>query len=102
MPKPTLIATAFAALMAIAFSANYTLQAEGRSDDAAASVEADIAPGDVLRDEQVRVIERPGEYGLGSNLEGSRYAISDGHLIRIDAESLRVQSILRSGVEPDR
>ena len=51
---------------------------------------------------KVQLIERPGQYGLGSDLRGSRYAISDGHLVRVDPNSLEVQSVLRNNIgSPD-
>lgn len=54
-----------------------------------------FAVGELLQPQDVHLIERNGFYGLGADLPGTRYAIAGGHLIRVDAESLRVQSILR-------
>lgn len=57
---------------------------------------AGFAVGDKLNPERIHMIDRPGLYGLGEGLPGSSYAISDNHLIRVDATNFRVQSILRS------
>ncbi|MFC3167873.1 MULTISPECIES: hypothetical protein [Paracoccus] len=97
-PKPSLIATAMAAVIAIALSASYGLQAQGTLEQSAAKAIDPLLPGDVLPAGDVHFIEQPGRYGLGSDLRGSRYAIVDGHLVRVDRESLRVQSVLRSNV----
>ena len=97
-PKPSLILTVLAAAVAVVFSANLAPQAQGTPQTAARKEARTLAPGDVLEAEEVQFIERPGYYGLGSDLRGSRYAISEGHLVRVDPNSLQVQSVLRSNV----
>ena len=44
---------------------------------------------------QVQRIRNPGNYGLGNDIAGSNYAIVSGHLVRLDARSGRIISILR-------
>ena len=54
-----------------------------------------LVPGTVLPEESVRFIEKPGRYGLGTEPPGSRYAIVDGHLVRINTDTMELQSVLR-------
>lgn len=51
--------------------------------------------GETPRPDQIRPIDDPGTVGLGPGYPGSLYAIVAGHLVRIDAASGRIQSILR-------
>ncbi|TJZ91557.1 hypothetical protein FA743_10665 [Paracoccus gahaiensis] len=51
--------------------------------------------GETPRPDQISPIEDPGTVGLGPGHPGSFYAIVAGHLVRIDAASGRIQSILR-------
>nr|WP_111297755.1 hypothetical protein [Paracoccus saliphilus] len=51
--------------------------------------------GDTPLPAQVRLIKNLGTFGLGPDLPGSRYAIVGKHLVRIDAESGQILSILR-------
>lgn len=44
---------------------------------------------------QVQRIKNPGNYGLGNDISGSIYAIVSGHLVRLDAKTGRIISILR-------
>ncbi|WP_111559074.1 hypothetical protein [Paracoccus sediminilitoris] len=44
---------------------------------------------------QVQRIRNPGNYGLGNDIAGSIYAIVSGHLVRLDAKTGRIISILR-------
>jgi hypothetical protein len=44
---------------------------------------------------QVQLIGNPGNYGLGSEVNGSSYAVVSGYLVRIDKTSGRILSILR-------
>lgn len=53
------------------------------------------AVGDVLKPGQYHLILNPGRYGLGPEPQGSRYAIAAGLLVRIDARSGKILSILR-------
>lgn len=55
-------------------------------------------PGEVLDAGKVDFIEEPGHYGLGADLRGSRYAIAEGHLVRVDPDSLEIQSVLRDDI----
>ena len=98
MPKPTVIATALGVVIAIALSASYGLQAQGTPQGKPHQETRSLTPGDILKADKVDFIERPGHYGLGSDLRGSRYAISEGHLVRIDPDSLQIQSVLRNKV----
>lgn len=61
-----------------------------------------VAPvvGDTPPSDQVQLIENVGVFGLGPNLPGSRYAVVAKHLVRIDAQSGQILSILRP--LPDR
>ena len=54
--------------------------------------------GRVLDWDDVHVIRKPGLYGLAQAPEGQRYAIVDGRLVRIDAGTAKVLSVIR-GVE---
>lgn len=53
------------------------------------------AVGDVLKPGQYHLILNPGRYGLGPEPPDSRYAIAAGLLLRIDARSGKILSILR-------
>lgn len=84
-------ATAMALLMAVGIFA-----ASGSGETAAQSAtSAPVAAGDVLSPDVIHIIERPGLYGLGPELHGSRYAVANGYLIRIDPNTLKVLSVLR-------
>ena len=96
-PKPSVILIVLAAALVVVFSANLAPQAQGTPDTPPRQVRS-LSPGDVLDATDLEFIERPGFYGLGSDLRGSRYAIAQGHLVRVDPDSLRVQSVLRSNV----
>ncbi|MTD99735.1 hypothetical protein GIY56_05510 [Paracoccus sp. YIM 132242] len=97
-PKPSMILTVLAAALVVAFSANFAPQAQGTSQETPRKQARALSPGDVLQAAEVHFIEHPGHYGLGSDLRGSRYALSNGHLVRVDPDSLQVQSVLRSDV----
>jgi hypothetical protein len=56
--------------------------------------------GDVMPRKQIKVIQSPGRYGLGSEPKGSKYAIVGGTLVRIDAQTGKILSILRTQAEP--
>lgn len=64
-----------------------------------AGEEATFGVGDTLSASEVHIITSPGRYGLGPAPDGSRYAVADGKLIRVDPNTLKVQSILRSQSE---
>jgi hypothetical protein len=55
--------------------------------------------GDVVPRKQIKVIQSPGRYGLGSEPKGSKYAIVGGTLVRIDAKTGKILSILRPQAE---
>ena len=83
--------TLAAALMAIGV---YAATGSGETAAQAAS-SSQIVIGETLPPDSLHLIERPGLYGLGPEPPGSRYAVANGHLIRIDAKTLQVLSVLR-------
>lgn len=54
-----------------------------------------IAAGDTLLAGDLHQVRHPGKYGLGPHLSGSPYGIVAGHLVRYDAATLQVHSVLR-------
>ncbi|MFC3631387.1 hypothetical protein ACFOM8_18285 [Paracoccus angustae] len=99
-PKPSLILSVLAAAVVVVFSANLSPQAQGTPQQPPRAEARVLSPGDVLKADEVDFIEHPGHYGLGSELRGSRYAISEGYLVRVDPNNLQVQSVLRGNVRP--
>ena len=94
--KAMVIATAAGAAVMIAVFSNPAPQAQGTNQANVALTEPRaLMPGEVMPPENIEFIENPGRYGLGSDLRGSRYAIVDGHLVRIDPQTMELQSILR-------
>lgn len=61
----------------------------------AQSQNAGFSVGDTLKPDQVHIITNPGRYGLGPAPGGSKYAVAQGKLIRINPDDLQVKSILR-------
>ncbi|MCQ0971705.1 hypothetical protein MLD63_14875 [Paracoccus sp. TK19116] len=63
---------------------------------AATAVAKPLAPtvGERLPAKDAHLIVDPGRYGLGPALPGTRYAVASGWLVRVDAESMVVQSRL--------
>ncbi|MDP5305538.1 hypothetical protein [Paracoccus spongiarum] len=55
--------------------------------------------GDTAPRQGLHLIRNPGRYGLGPPPRGSRYALLGGMIIRVDARSLKIQSILRPQAE---
>lgn len=51
--------------------------------------------GDIIDLRRVHVVTRPGLYGVRDAPSGQRYAIVNGHLMRVDSETGRILSILR-------
>lgn len=98
--KPAMIGTAVAGVIGAALMAGFALQAQETRPDERREKASAVMPGQMLTRGQVRFMENPGVYGLGSEVRGSRYAIVDGYLIRIDPHSLEVQSVIRSKVRP--
>lgn len=72
--------------MALTLSAPRAVQVDG------------LAVGDRLDPARLHVITRPGLYGLGGRGAGDRFGIIDGMLVRFDPASLRLKSIIRTGV----
>jgi hypothetical protein len=91
--KTMAIATAAGAAVVIAILGNQAPQAQ--ETPAVQTEPRVLTPGDRLSADDINFIEQPGRYGLGSDLRGSRYAIVDGHLVRIDPQTMELQSILR-------
>lgn len=56
--------------------------------------------GDTLPASRVHIVTSTGVYGLGPVPPGYVYAIADGRLIRMEAGSGKVLSILREQVRP--
>lgn len=64
--------------------------------------EAKLREGDMVPTGKAKLIERPGLYGLGPEQPGSRYAVVEGKLVRLDAKTLKILSILRQDAEASR
>lgn len=62
---------------------------------AAAQGGAAVEIGQTVPAEKLHIVTEPGRYGLGPELPGSHYAVVDNFLVRIDAETGAVQSIIR-------
>ena len=90
-----------AAALACLVAGVYGIAGERRAsvETEPATLRGGFAVGDVLLPEQIHLIDRPGLYGLGLGVPGSRYAVADGKLIRVEEQALKVQSILRSQAE---
>lgn len=58
-----------------------------------------LAVGDRLDPARLRVITRPGLYGLSGNT-GDSFGVVEGMLVRYDPASLRLKSIIRTSVTP--
>lgn len=52
--------------------------------------------GRVLDRNRIHLVRKPGLYGLAEAPDGQRYAIVDGRLVRIDAGSAKVLSVIRA------
>lgn len=57
---------------------------------------AAVRVGDVLKLGGIHVVTRPGLYGLGVPPSGDQYAVVGNHLLRVDGETGKVLSILRT------
>lgn len=94
--KVMMIATAAAAAVGLTVFEGPTPQAQGRAGaDPVRAAAVPLVPGEVLPADLVDFIEQPGRYGLGTEPRGSRYAIVQGHLVRVDADTMELQSVLR-------
>nr|WP_111297754.1 hypothetical protein [Paracoccus saliphilus] len=51
--------------------------------------------GDIAVAEHLHLISRPGLYGLAMPPRGELYAVMDGQIVRIHADTAQVRSILR-------
>ncbi len=58
-----------------------------------------VEAGDMPDAKDVHLITQPGRYGLGSEQSENRYAIIGDTLVRVDAKSLKVLSVMRKPVE---
>ena len=67
---------------------------DGRGQTAVAQ-EARLREGDLVPAAKAQLISQPGLYGLGPELPGSRYAVVEGRLVRLDAKTYKILSILR-------
>lgn len=54
-----------------------------------------LAVGEVFSLRDIHMITRPGLYGLGNPPNGDRYAVIDNRIVRVDAETGRILSIIR-------
>lgn len=52
--------------------------------------------GRVLDRDRIHYVRKPGLYGLADAPDGQRYAIVDGRLVRIDAGTAKVLSVIRA------
>jgi len=65
------------------------------AQDASAHPARKLRVGQHIDAEQLHRISRPGLYGISRPPAGSEYGVIDGRLVRYDAETLQVQSIIR-------
>lgn len=91
-------ASAAAAVLAYCFTVSSF--AQGATNDGAASSPPIFQVGDILPEADVHIVTSPGVYGLGPEPPGSRYAVAHGMLIRVDAETTKVLSVLREQARP--
>ncbi|MBK4215268.1 hypothetical protein JJJ17_04940 [Paracoccus caeni] len=97
---------ALAGVTALAHNLFGSGQRDGPVAASPAAIEAGITPtivgfsaGDVPPRDSIHLIDRPGKYGLGPELPGSHYAIVSNTLVRVDASSFKILSVLRSHAE---
>lgn len=90
-------ASAAAAVLAYCFTVSSF--AQGAANGATSSPTI-FQVGDVLPEADVHIVTSPGVYGLGPEPPGSRYAVAHGMLIRVDAETTKVLSVLREQARP--
>ncbi|MTH77296.1 hypothetical protein [Paracoccus aestuariivivens] len=62
---------------------------------AALSAPKALRVGQQIEPAHLHRINRPGLYGISQAPNGSGYGVIDGRLIRYDAQTMRVQSIIR-------
>lgn len=64
-------------------------------ETASAQAEQAVVVGQPAPADKLHIVTEPGRYGLGPELPGSHYAVVGDQLIRIDAKTNVVQSIIR-------
>lgn len=56
--------------------------------------------GEAVSPDVIHLIERPGLYGVSDPAPGTQYAVIGSSLVRLDAATYVVRSIIRGGVQP--
>ncbi|WBU52564.1 hypothetical protein [Paracoccus sp. SCSIO 75233] len=87
--NPSSYALALIAALGVAVVASNAL----RGEEGTTAVSIPI--GEVADPARLHIVSRPGRYGLRPAPTGSKYAVMNGRLVRIDAESGKVQSVIR-------
>lgn len=54
-----------------------------------------VQVGETYKASKVHIVTEPGRYGLGNPPEDSKYAVIDNYLVRVDAKSTKVLSVIR-------
>lgn len=93
-----IIMTAAAAAVGLTVFEGQPPQAQGADQQVATEALIVLLPGEIMPAKAVQFIEQPGHYGLGTEPRGSRYAIVQGHLVRVDTKTMELQSILRPNI----
>lgn len=70
--------------------------AEMQSGMAVAQGRVAVEIGQTVPADKLHIVTEPGRYGLGPELPGSHYAVVGNQLVRIDAKTGVVQSIIRN------
>ncbi|MBM3604567.1 MAG: hypothetical protein FJX25_07355 [Alphaproteobacteria bacterium] len=100
-PISSLVAAAAATLLTLTIvprSGSSLALAQAQSQDS----RSHPVVGDTPAARHVQLIDNPGAYGLGPDLPGNRYATVAGHLVRIDASTGKILSVLRPIVSRPR
>lgn len=97
IPRYTLAAavTALACTMALAQQAGPRETRAMMPQNTLAQDQPRLRVGQRIDPQQLHRISRPGLYGMSQAPKGSKYGVFDGRLIRFDARTLKVQSIIR-------
>ncbi|MDB6180550.1 hypothetical protein [Paracoccus fistulariae] len=92
-------------LIALTAISLYSAESDGQFHDlptpfgaAAAAPPVSVVAGEAPPADAIHFINKPGAYGLGPEIPGSRYAIVAGKLVRLDSKTNKVLSILRANV----
>ena len=102
LPHPLVAAAAGLVLSVTVLAAAYQPIAEAhpRQPLAGCAITGECPPafavGDVAQGQQLHIIRNPGLYGLAVPPQGTRYAIFQGRIIRIDRQTGQIRSILRA------